>query len=78
MSAGNAFATQGVAVIMVMHDVNLAARHANKMLAMLCSQTIAYGACKDVITADIIQRLFQVDAEIMTHPKDGSPMVVGL
>ena len=78
MSAVRSFADQGVAVIMVMHDINLASRHADKMLAMLCSQTIAYGSRDSVITAENINRLFNVDVQIIEHPADQSPLVVGL
>jgi len=78
MSAIQAFARKGVAVVMVLHDVNLAARYVDKVLALLCSQVVAYGSPEDVITQDNIQRLYDVDIEILKHPKDNTPIVVGI
>jgi iron complex transport system ATP-binding protein len=78
MKAVRSIRDSGVAVIMVMHDINLAARYSDKILALLCSQTVSYGTPQQVITADNIKRLFSVDVEIMNHPKNDSPIVVGL
>lgn len=78
MLAVQKFARQGVAVVMVLHDVNLAARYADSMLALLCSQQIAYGCVEEVVTVDNINRLFGIQAEIVKHPKSGVPVVIGV
>lgn len=78
MKAIQLFAQQGVGVAMVLHDINLAARYADKLLALVCSQTLAYGSVNDVITAENVKRLFGIDASIMSHPIHGTPIVVGL
>jgi len=78
MSAINTFANRGVAVVMVLHDVNLAARYANKILALLCSQVVAYGSAQEVITQTNVQRLYDVDIQILEHPVDNTPVVVGI
>jgi len=78
MRAVTEFAKQGVAVAIVMHDINLAARYCDKLLALLCSQTLAYGNVKEVITTQNVKRLFGIDAEILAHPTLQTPIVVGL
>ena len=78
MLAVQKFAKQGVAVVMVLHDINLAARYADTMLALLCSQQIAYGSVGQVVTAENINRLFGIQAEIVEHPKGGTPVVIGV
>ncbi len=78
MLAVQKFAKQGVAVVMVLHDINLAARYANTMLALLCSEQIAYGSVEQVVTADNISRLFGIQAEIVKHPKSDTPVVIGI
>ncbi len=78
MRALKTFATQGVAIIMVLHDINLTAQYADRVLALLCSQRLAFGTTKDVITADNIKALFNVDSKIALHPNNGSPVVIGL
>jgi iron complex transport system ATP-binding protein len=78
MLAVQKFAKQGVAVVMVLHDINLAARYADTMLALLCSQQIAYGSVEQVVTVDNISRLFGIQTEIVKHPKTGTPVVIGI
>ena len=78
MSAIQQFAKQGVGVAMVLHDINLAARYSDKLLALLCSQTLAYGAVDEVVTTDNVKQLFGIDAHIMPHPIHNTPVVVGL
>jgi len=78
MNAIKAFAEQGVAVALVLHDINLAARYCDKLLALLCSETLAYGNVSEVVTAENVKRLFGIDAHIVAHPTQQTPIVVGL
>ena len=71
-------ASNGLTVIMVLHDLNLAARYSDRVLALLCSQQMAFGCAEDVITAANISRLFDVDASVVRHPDDGTPIVAGI
>lgn len=77
MRAIQTFARQGVAVVMVLHDINLAARYADSMLALLCSQQIACGTVSEVVTEANIERLFGLKAEVIPHPQAGTPVVIG-
>lgn len=78
MNAVKKFAQQGVAVAMVLHDINLASRYCDKLLALSCSQTLAYGPVSEVVTTDNVKRLFGIDAQIISHPTHNTPIVVGL
>ncbi|MEO0367720.1 MAG: heme ABC transporter ATP-binding protein [Pseudomonadota bacterium] len=69
------FAEQGVAILMILHDINLASRYSDKVLALLCSQTMAYGTPDQIINAELIKQLFQTEVEILRHPKNGAPMI---
>lgn len=71
-------AAKGLTVIMVLHDLNLAARYSDRILALLCSQQMAFGSALDVITTHNINRLFDVNANIVPHPDDGLPIVTGI
>ena len=77
MRAIKVFADRGVAVVMVLHDINLAAQYADKLLALLCSETLAYGSLDKVIQKPIIEKLFNIEAEIIDHPISGKPLVIG-
>ena len=78
MNAVKKFADQGVTVVMVLHDINLAARYCDKLLALLCSQPVAYGSINDVVTEKNVERLFGVKVQIIPHPLHGTPITVDI
>ncbi len=78
MQSIQAFAARGVAVIMVLHNINLAARYAGRLLAMLDSQTIAYGTPDEVVNQSNMEQLFGLPVEILRSAQSGSPVVVGV
>lgn len=77
LNAVKDFAERGVAVVMVMHDINLAARYADTLLALLCSEQIALGTPSEVIQYDTLQRLFGLSVEILKSEQTGLPVVIG-
>jgi iron complex transport system ATP-binding protein len=78
LNALSEFAKTGVAIIMVMHDINLAARYSDTMLALAAGQLAALGAPDAVVTPTVIQRLFGIDVEIMQHPVNHRPVMLTL
>lgn len=72
------FAQQGVAVVMVVHDINLAARYADRLLAMHKGSMLACGTAGEVVTEEIMSKLYQVDVNVMPHPETGKPVVLGV
>lgn len=52
------------AVVMSVHDINLAARHCNKILMLFADGSSACGETKDMLTSDRLSRLYQ-------YPIDG-------
>lgn len=77
MNAIKSFSKRGVAVIMVLHDINLAARYADSLLALLCSEQIALGSPLQVVTKDTMQRLFDLPVEILVSKETGMPVLIG-
>ena len=71
-----ALAAQGVAVVSVLHDISLAARYADRMLALRDGQTIAAGTPAEVVTAERMQRLFDTQTRVITHPDSHTPVVL--
>jgi len=78
MHAIRELANHGVAVVMVLHDINLAARYADTALALLCSERLDFGHVEEVINEENIKALFEVDVHIARHPEHNSPVVIGL
>jgi iron complex transport system ATP-binding protein len=69
-------AAKGVGILMVIHDLNLAARCADQMLLMQCGRIVISGTPDAVLTAENITRVFQVHASIGTHPISGTPLAI--
>lgn len=51
---------QGAAVLCVLHDINLAARHASQLLALRGGELLAQGAPARVLTEELLGRLYDV------------------
>ena len=70
------FAAQGVGICVVVHDLNLAARMADRLLIMQNGVIVASGSPAEVLQAELIARVFGVQVELITHPKHETPLVV--
>lgn len=71
-------ADEGVAVVMVLHDLNLAARCADQLVLLQCGEVMAQGVASDVLRVETIKQVFAVDVEVSTHPVSGRPLVIPL
>ncbi|PLS08029.1 ABC transporter ATP-binding protein [Neobacillus cucumis] len=65
---------QGRTIVMVLHDLNHAARFADFMIAMKNGHIVKAGDCEEVMTRDVLQEVFQIDAEIGRDPRTNKPM----
>ena len=70
------FASRGGTVVMVMHDLNLAAACADQLIMMNCGQVVAAGVPDKLLEAELIQKVFSVAADVIRHPVSGKPLVV--
>jgi len=75
MDAVKAFAQAGIAVLMVLHDINLAAHYADKVMAINMGECLEYGSCADVINETLLNTLFATELNTLAHPKTGRPLV---
>jgi len=69
-------AARGVGILMVLHDLNLAARCADQMVLLQCGRIVRSGAPEEVLTPEHISQVFQVEAHIGAHPVSGKPLVI--
>lgn len=67
---------RGTTVAMVLHDLNLAARYADHLVAMAQGQVIAAGDPGDVLTEETVRRVFGLDSRVVPDPLTGRPMVI--
>jgi iron complex transport system ATP-binding protein len=66
----------GRTVVMVLHDLNLAARYAQRLVAMRDGAIVASGTPADVLTEQLLSDVFDLDARVMPDPVAGTPLVV--
>ncbi|WP_394685997.1 ABC transporter ATP-binding protein [uncultured Microbacterium sp.] len=67
---------RGTTVAMVLHDLNLAARYADHLVAMARGEVIAAGDPSDVLTEETVRRIFGLDSRVVPDPLTGRPMVI--
>ncbi|WP_229052672.1 ABC transporter ATP-binding protein [Aeromicrobium sp. Leaf350] len=68
----------GKTVVMVLHDLNLACRYAQHIVAMKDGHIIAQGSPTDIITAEVVQDVFGLPCQVVPDPVTGTPLVVPL
>lgn len=71
-----ALADAGRGVVMVVHDLVAAARHADRLVAMKEGRVVAAGRPADIVTPALVRELYGVDVHVLQRPGDGAPVVV--
>jgi iron complex transport system ATP-binding protein len=69
-------AAHGTTIVMVLHELNLAARYADHLIAMREGRISAAGAPAEVITREGVREVFGMDCRVIPDPLTGTPMVV--
>ena len=69
-------AERGRTVVVVLHDLNLAARYAHRLVAMRDGALVASGTPHEVLTEQLLADVFDLEARVVPDPVAGTPMVV--
>ena len=69
---------QGKTVVTVLHDLNQASRYCDHLVLMMAGQVVASGTPEQVMTPELLHRVFSINAEIHADPVCGRPMCVVL
>ena len=64
----------GKTIIMVLHDINLAARFSHQLIAMKNGRIRYQGSVEQVMTSDILRDIFQIEAQIIRDPIQDKPL----
>lgn len=67
---------QGSTIVMVLHDLNLAARFADYMIAMRDGAIVCQGAPGEVMVPGVLRDVFQIDAEVVNETRTGRPVCI--
>ena len=66
---------RGRCVLVVSHDLTLAARSCDRIAILSAGALVACGTPADVVTEKMLERAFGVRVEVLTA-RDGAPLVV--
>jgi iron complex transport system ATP-binding protein len=61
-------------VVIVLHDINLAARYCDEILALRAGRLIARGRADEIVTSDVLERIYGLPMGVLPHPTTGLPM----
>lgn len=66
----------GRTVVMVLHDLNLAARYSDNLIVMKAGSVLAQGHPRDVVTSELLHEAFGLRAMVIDDPVGNRPLVV--
>lgn len=66
--------SMGLSVIMVLHDVNMAAKFSDELIALHSGQVIASGSPAELMTPDTLMKIYGMELALFQHPQTGQPI----
>ncbi len=67
---------RGTTVAIVLHDLNLAARYADNVIAMKAGAVVAEGTPREVVTEDLVRSVFNLESRVIPDPVSGTPLII--
>ncbi|GAB4582040.1 MAG: ABC transporter ATP-binding protein [Anaerolineales bacterium] len=61
-------------ILLVLHDLNQAARFSDRMIVLKAGQIVADGPPAEVLTTELLAEVFHVTANIILDPHSGTPV----
>jgi len=68
--------TRGITIVMVLHDLNLAARYADSLVAMAQGRLHAFGPPEEVLTVENVLQVFGLRSRVIPDPISGKPLIL--
>jgi iron complex transport system ATP-binding protein len=65
-----------LAVLIALHDLNLAARYADRVALMVAGRITALGSPREVLTPELISHAYSLPVQVVEHPFAGGPLVL--
>ncbi|UQX03975.1 ABC transporter ATP-binding protein [Streptomyces sp. RerS4] len=68
--------SEGRTVVMVLHELNLACRYADHLIAMRDGRVMAAGTPSEIVTPELVHEVFGLRAAVIECPVAGTPLVI--
>jgi iron complex transport system ATP-binding protein len=68
--------SEGRTVITTSHDLNVASRHATKMVLLSDGRIVSSGPPADVLTESLLSEVYETPVTVVEHPRTGLPVVI--
>lgn len=69
-------ANQGTAVVVVLHDLSLAAAYADDMAMLSYGELASYGTPHEVLTQETVEQIYQAPVRVIRDPDTGRPVIL--
>ena len=67
---------QGLSVVIIVHDINLAAQYADRIIALKNGRVCHNGDIFSTMQPKILHDIFNIDMQLLSHPVTGQPVAV--
>lgn len=67
---------RGRTIVMVLHELNEACRYAHRVVTMKDGSIVSEGAPHDIVTAELVERVFGLECRVVPDPVTGTPLVL--
>lgn len=67
---------RGLTVVMVLHDLALAVRYADRIIAVHDGRIAAEGPARTTVSVDLLRDVFDLEASLLEDPRTGRPVIV--
>ncbi|WP_110968894.1 heme ABC transporter ATP-binding protein [Pseudomonas huaxiensis] len=76
LQAVRGFADRGAAVLVILHDLNLAARYCDRILLLEQGRPYVFDTPQQVLQPEALQAVFGLEVLVHTHPERGHPLII--
>ena len=70
--------SRGTTIVMVLHDLNMAARYADHLIALAAGRVHAAGEPADVLTEECVRAVFGLESRVIVDPTSNKPLMLPL
>ncbi|MNP84042.1 Hemin import ATP-binding protein HmuV [compost metagenome] len=70
------FADRGAAVLVILHDLNLAARYCDRILLLEAGRMHALDTPERVLNPASLKAVYGIDVLVQPHPERGHPLII--